>query len=698
MRSPDRLSTHTPSSRTLSGAQREPSAHDVVVRRMGVTDQGTTRRARSTVERTEEQAPGTRDRSRDDKRAAEDAKLLEALRPRRRPLLLYAVLVNLVLALLGLGAPWVRGGQRADEGRARFARFSACLFQGRVAEEPGLVLPDAARAQLAGLFASAGPDWPARCRPALAAIAPREATFLFPKVKTAEAQVRGAVALVDRELEALEGGRGGGVRVPSRPWRAIQRLIGAMTIWMREVGHAARLEREAVSIAPPSLVEPMAAPLEASPSAALQLRADGPRIRALALDRTGISHLELGPEVGVVAHRIARKGWVRDVVFGPEHVYAISGLPEERCAEDWTACTHSATGVSRVGASRTLAAPVWLAAQPIRTSAAAIRVTGAHLDVVAMRDDEPAGEVRRFLLPLAPVSADSGDDTGTDGIADAQAANEARHGEANASANASEDADAAESTGDAPGAEDRPPRSPDAIRLLPDFSRDSAVAFAQYATDIEAVLYTVPTDAGHVLRRGAVPPQGSPETITRETDIAIAGSDPWVTSCDDGWVAWGAGAGLQLVRPDGSGSEVATLTRAPEAPSLLCLPSGVVLLLRVGEELWATGCDESRCHPPAPVLSPVEQYAAATVGEVAVIAAAGDRLREQVRVLTLGVDGVPRGEPTVPAPCWSHDGGLCGPPAMATFPEGVVLATVDGNRLALVVSRDGKRWTRPTGY
>src|SRR5262245_6991929 len=107
------------------------------------------------------------------------------LRPRVK-LLLIVLLVNVISGAALLRIPYLRGRERARDSAQAFARFSACLFRGRVAEEPGLTLPRGERARFASSALGGDASWPRRCEPSLNRVAAPDATFVFPSVKSAE--------------------------------------------------------------------------------------------------------------------------------------------------------------------------------------------------------------------------------------------------------------------------------------------------------------------------------------------------------------------------------------------------------------------------------------------------------------------------------------------------------------------------------
>src|SRR5688500_5808636 len=137
------------------------------------------------------------------------ARTAQAFRPNTRPIAI-AALANVLLAGLCLGVPYYRGHVQTEHSLRAFSRFAACLFGGRAQDTLGLGLPPGERAHFAAQVMNARLDWPGRCRSALGAIAPEEATFLWPSVKQAGADVRAVVTLLDRELLELSRARAAG--------------------------------------------------------------------------------------------------------------------------------------------------------------------------------------------------------------------------------------------------------------------------------------------------------------------------------------------------------------------------------------------------------------------------------------------------------------------------------------------------------
>src|SRR5690606_27189439 len=129
---------------------------------------------------------------------------------------------NLLLLVVMLGVPWVRGYFRTRALWDAFARYEACLYGGEPRREPGLGMPQGHEAYFA-TRALREPGWAAACDDELSALAPDEALFIMPGLKVAEADLRAAVKLVRAELAPLSV-RTPGAHLSTRPLRALDRL------------------------------------------------------------------------------------------------------------------------------------------------------------------------------------------------------------------------------------------------------------------------------------------------------------------------------------------------------------------------------------------------------------------------------------------------------------------------------------------
>jgi hypothetical protein len=176
----------------------------------------------------------------------DDAEHHARLRPQLKPIVL-AIVANLLFGGALLGAPYVRGRERARESTEAFAGFASCLFEARVAEDPGLSLPRGERARFATIALEDDPRWPAKCERSLASVEHAPADFLFPAVKGAEEEVRVAVRLLRRELRTVARRRASG-RVPRPVLDALARVQAALALLVS--GPASKsITREATSCA-----------------------------------------------------------------------------------------------------------------------------------------------------------------------------------------------------------------------------------------------------------------------------------------------------------------------------------------------------------------------------------------------------------------------------------------------------------------
>lgn len=322
-------------------------------------------------------------------------------RPNIRPFLIAAA-VNVALGAVLLGIPYSRGPDRAEAVPGRFAAFSACLFDGEALDDPGLGLPSGERARYASLVIRGPADWPARCLPALDALPPEESRFLFPNVKNAEAELRAAVGLTRRELEALARARGDGeVSVPDRPMRALQQLRGALA----ELGLVTGVERlsadhDAIRFAPAEVPTPSLIPLRVSLQGEWALTMREGALLAGAIDDGRVSHVRVA-EGGVDLRYTRRPRSVRGMQTDAAPPWAFWTTPEAQCDED--RCVHRATGVGAFLEARQDLEPMfWLQGHPASVPSG-IFVTGRTAWIAAVAEEGHA--LRRFTLPEPTVRA-----------------------------------------------------------------------------------------------------------------------------------------------------------------------------------------------------------------------------------------------------------------------------------------------------
>lgn len=315
-------------------------------------------------------------------------------RPNLRPLVL-AVVANLLFGGGLLGVPYLRGQERAEASAGAFARFAACLFDGETVAGGGLALPRGERTRFATL-ALTDEAWPGRCRSALAQIAHEPAFVLFPAVKSAEHEVRGAVVRVERALTALERARRGG-RVAEALLIEVARLQAFVAAQVRgaridvdPMRPAITLRASTVDLPAPSIV-----PLRAGEGGPFELGLENGALFATAMDARVIGHARVDTE-GSVDPRIARRRpLVSAVVGGRETPWVL--WTTAQCGDD--RCAQRATGIAPlVQDGQRLTPRAWLRAHPIGAPRASVHVDGDAAWIAAV--GEPGRlALRRFSLP-----------------------------------------------------------------------------------------------------------------------------------------------------------------------------------------------------------------------------------------------------------------------------------------------------------
>lgn len=591
------------------------------------------------------------------------------------------VVANALLAGLFLGVPWLRERARADEVRADFARFAACVYGGEAMAVPGLALPSGDTAHFAFRALRAGPDWPGRCRPILLAVAPEEARFLLPSAAAAEHEVRRAVDLVRRELDAFAIGRRAEARVATRPLRAIALLRAALAQMIVASGADRQLGRDAVRFTRGgALIEPTRVPLQAADDAPTYLEARGDGFVAFALDARGLGVVRLGAGQ-VDVHRIPRPRGVHAVVHGrsvsdganagPGQTipWFVSLTPESRCVEDPFRCARRTMGIAPLERGTTAAPRPWLlAAHPWGGDVeAAVRV---------LRPAIAGGPVRLAVLARA---LDAGPELRVFSL----------DGEPNGVA--APPPPSASVTADAPSIEPKLPELNQPLevgavtmydaRLLAD---GRPVVVVPTDTGLQALLF----DTNGVANRPLAEVEGTDGVLLRTCEV-------------DGvaWVALGSTSHALVVHdgvdaPPSSSVTRVTLARGEALDGvravLSCDARGALLVAPVrsgGARILA--CDpDGTCH--AGVLRELPRTAKVVAsrdeGHGVVAYAVG---HGAVRVLRIDARAAPLAASLIPAACWDDGTGLCGPPMLAARNGRILLVTREGADLRALETLDG---------
>lgn len=309
----------------------------------------------------------------------EEAKALRKGTTKGRRLLLFAFVGHLLILASLVGLPYLRGRRRAQLGKRALANYAACLLGGEAAGDPGLALPDEAPEHYAD---AARHEALVECRALLQLVAPDDAFWLFPSTRHAEGEVRRAVAMATRELDAIH--EAPSHRTPERPWLALQRVIAALTLWTEAADVQGNIFDVCVRFpSPPQSVRAERVPLQAGAGATVQMRTHAEGIAVLALDERGLSWVRVAAGA-LDPRRMRRQTLIRDVRFYSGEPWIIWATPEERCEDG---CAQRAMGVARLQDS-TVETPVprFLRAHPAGSVYASVQTTDDYLWVAARRE------------------------------------------------------------------------------------------------------------------------------------------------------------------------------------------------------------------------------------------------------------------------------------------------------------------------
>jgi hypothetical protein len=569
---------------------------------------------------------------------------------------LVIVLGNVLLLVVMLGLPWLRGYFRTRELWSAFARYGACICGGKPHEQPGLGIPQGHDAHFA-TRALREPGFSAGCEDELTALAPEEAIFIMPAVKTAEADLRAAVKLVRAELAPLAA-RSPGARLSTRPLRAIERLRAGLANHALATGIAAVPEGEAFSLSTgPVLPTPARLPLYAGVNAAVSLWGSDVELHALATDSTGISHVHL--RAGRLEQtRAPRPKLLQAAVPRELPLNFIWATPEARCHEREDHCADKALGIARVQLpASALPVPRWLGAHPHgRIDRSLFRA--ASRIVVAAQSSDGAAELREFEL--------------------------------------SEEAEASASP-------EMPPLPPTQTWSV----RQGGPTLVLSVGNEPKVLGVSSNESALLLQQLT---SGGAEPLAQ----LAAKPAPWLVGCTEGQ-GFGFAFGHESALAVGARSSDGLVTtwepvalalrdaiheREPARDRVVRMcgvaRGAVVVALDRSDRLAVVRCalGERTCTVE-PIASSVRSFAAVTHGEHLTIAYAGDGEASQVRVRTAPFAAADRGDEQVPAVCWSDSRGLCGAPLLAHVGGRLLLGAREATDLMLLESADSGATWRP---
>jgi hypothetical protein len=582
---------------------------------------------------------------------------------RTRSPIAIAMLANVVLAALCLGVPYVRGHAQAKQSLRAFSRFAACVFGGQQQTSLGLGLPSGERSHFAGQVMRAGASWPDSCKPALHAIAPEEAIFLWPSVKQAGADVRTVVRLVDSELSQLARLRQmePAGRVPERPLLAVSKLRAVLSLLAKAASADTDLDANAVAFKTPSAVaDPARLPIVAGSGATLQAWAGQDGLYALAMDGRGVSWLRV--EGGKVDHRRwKRTSLVRAALRAGAQPLIVWAMSPQKCEDDEQHCVHRATGVARFAAdAEALPTPSWLGGHPAGRVDRSLRLTvDGHVDLLARADAEGRLELRRFKLEPGERA-------------------------------------------------DAPPSSPIERFALPgtEVPEDALLLPGQPA----AVAFATSSEAGVRVWLWRYESNEAPFELG-----SVAGSGAWLAACEldsARAIAFGSGSELGLAKLAAEGPPSALLAPTaiglgaplhPEDPNhdrvrLLCHGDRVTLVgANQQRALLALSCGAASCERGPELASGVSSFDAVALGDGALVAYSRSA-QPQLTLQALDTHAAPRGPAQTPAACWDPSSGMCGQPTLVADAGRLLLCARDGSDLLAIESDDaGQHWKPMSG-
>jgi hypothetical protein len=567
---------------------------------------------------------------------------------------LWALLGNVVLLVVMLGGPFLRGVLRAHALWQRFGTFAGCIYGGTPIDGGGLGIPIGSEAQFAARLLARAPDWPERCLVTLRALLPDEPTFLLPSVKRAENDVRTAASIVERELEAVLV-RVPGERMSTRPLRAIDQLRGILTRHALTAGVIDLPEDDAITLDPRrGLPIPTRVPIYASSDARIALWGGDSELHGLALDGNGVSYVHVAGG-SMSQARLPRPKLLEAFVPGPGGGWFVWAMPQRRCRERAEGCAKKALGVAAlVLPLSTMPFPRWFGAHPAGRIDRSMWFAEERFLVVA---EAPEQQLQQRLFQLPPEPAD------------------------------------------------------EAASALP------PVAASQSSESVVGSDVWLGTLAGEPLSLFATHAESGSELWQLREDgphslAQLAGSQSvWLSgkSCADHVaLVFGTERELRVARLGGEQA----LTSWPVLPlgltdvvherdpshdrvRLACVGEGrTLLLVRDSKDtLRALACAPGGACEESVIAGAVQSFAVETHDDTALVAFAGARGKAQVRLVTLDVRGQVRQAERVPSACWEPRGGLCGTPTLQRVGQRLLLGSREGTDLLLLESADqGASW------
>lgn len=577
---------------------------------------------------------------------------------------------NVLLLVVMLGMPWLRGYLRTRALWQAFGSYGACLFGGEVADEPGLGLPIGHEDHFA-TRAIREPGWAAQCDDKLSALALDEATFIMPAVKVAESDLRAAVALLRTELAPLSA-RTPGSRLSVRPLRAFERLraglanhtnaTGAVAVpegpafVLPKVDDAQRGQGRAAGVE--VMPTPTRLPLYAGASALVSVWGSDVELTALATDQTGISYVHV-LDGKLEQTRTPRPKLLEAAVPPGLPSSFVWAMPQARCAERATGCADKTLGIATVPLPlNELPTPRWLGAHPRGRLDRSLWRRGENIVVVALTGHGATlgSEVREFTLSS----------------------------EAEASATA-----------------DMPPLSAARSWSTRPLGEPLVLAAGERPLVLSAATARETTQLV----------EAAPDTARTLLELPGEGKG-WVVGCtEDGLARLAFGNGQKLVLAERTQDGVFTSFEpvplalqdvvherdpARDRVQTLCGLGDrtVSVVLDKRDRLSLVSCQRGvpHCNVDA-IASAVKTFAVLARADHLIAAYAGDTEASQVRVRSMLLSAPDRAEEQIPAVCWSDHRGLCAAPTLARVGERAILGAREGTDMRVLESADeGESW------
>jgi hypothetical protein len=581
-----------------------------------------------------------------------ERELLEHAAKKRR--LLWALLANFILLIVMLGGPWLRGVLRAHAVWSDFGRFAICVYGGKELDEPGLGMPLGSEAHFAAQLLRRPAQWPERCQALAHELLRDEPIFLLPSVKTAEADVRTAAKVVERELEGVLV-RVPGERMSTRPLRAIELLRGVLSRHALTAGVLEVPMSDAFALAPGGgLPIPTRVPIYASTDARVALWGGDSELHALAVDGTGVSYVHVAGG-SMSQMRQPRPKLLEAFVPSAEGGWFVWAMPQKRCREREEGCSKKALGVAPLSLPLSgLPLPRWIGAHPVGRIDRSLWFGEPQLLVIAELAEQRM-QLRKFLLPPEPAD---------------QAATELPPLAAQ---------ELAESVG----------RGDALIATL------SGEPFPMFVThgDEASELWDGSPDGAHSLAR--LPASKSAWLSASSCGHAIALTFGTEHELQVGRVAADKSVQVWPPLPFGLTDVIHERDAAHDRVRNLCLPDGraLVLLRDAKDTLRALVCEPGAACSMSALATAVTSFAYALHDDQLLVAYAGSQNVAQIRLLSLDTHAEVTLAERVPAVCWAPRGGLCGTPVLARVGERVLLGAREGTDLMLLESPDeGVSW------